>query len=181
MASPSTIAIAIADGQTLADPVCSRHRARRLVTRRLARCSSSRHLPFLHHPGWGCVCALSCASLPAALAVFPFVGGLFFCPPLLPLPVPLGLPALLLSSFNLLATNDCQLGVTVGSRLALNSTTRRYPRLGLVVRSRGPTQIHIRGIHHWAGEPERHLGAESPSRRSAGPASARKTSPPCSH
>ena len=64
---------------------------------------------------------------------------------------------------------------------ALNSTTRRHPRLGLVAGSRGPTQIHIRGLRHWAGEPARHLGAESPSRRSAGPASARKTSPPCSH
>ena len=65
--------------------------------------------------------------------------------------------------------------------ISLNSTTRRHPRLGLVVRSRDPTQIHIRGLRHWAGEPARHLGAESPSRRSAGPASARKTSPPCSH
>ena len=44
-----------------------------------------------------------------------------------------------------------------------------------------PTQIHIRGLRHWAGEPAGHLGAESPSRRTAGPASARKTSPPCPH
>ena len=37
-----------------------------------------------------------------------------------------------------------------------------------------------RGLRHWAGEPAGHLGAESsPSRRTAGPASARKTSPPC--
>ena len=37
--------------------------------------------------------------------------------------------------------------------IALNSTTRRHPRLGfLVVGSRGPTQIHIRGLRHWVGE-----------------------------
>ena len=29
---------------------------------------------------------------------------------------------------------------------------------------RGPTLIHTRGLRHWAGEPARHLGAESPSR-----------------
>ena len=38
--------------------------------------------------------------------------------------------------------------------IALNSTTRRHPRLGfmlgLVSGSRGPTQIHIRGLCHWA-------------------------------
>ena len=65
--------------------------------------------------------------------------------------------------------------------IALNSTTRRHPRLGLVAGPRGPAQIHIRGLRHWAGEPAGHLGAESPSRRTAGPASARKTSPPCPH
>ena len=69
--------------------------------------------------------------------------------------------------------------------IALNSTTRRHPRLGLVsalvAGSRGPAQIHIRGLCHWAGEPAGHLGAESPSRRTARPASARKTSPPCPH
>ena len=65
--------------------------------------------------------------------------------------------------------------------IALNPTTRRHPRLGLVSGSRGPTQIHIRGLCHWAGEPAGHLGAESPSRRTARPASARKTSPPCPH
>ena len=34
--------------------------------------------------------------------------------------------------------------------VALNSTTRRHPRLGLVAVSRGPTptQIHIRGLCH---------------------------------
>ena len=72
----------------------------------------------------------------------------------------------------------------VGScRIALNSTTRRHPRLGLAAGSRGPTQIHIRGLCHWAGEPRAagHLGAESPSRRIAGPSSARKTSPRCPH
>ena len=47
--------------------------------------------------------------------------------------------------------------------------------------SRGSTQIHIRGLCHWAGEPAGHLGAESPSRRTARPASARKSSPPCPH
>ena len=47
--------------------------------------------------------------------------------------------------------------------------------------SRGPTQIHIRGLCHWAGYPAGHLGAESPSRRTARPASARKSSPPCPH
>ena len=39
----------------------------------------------------------------------------------------------------------------------------------------------IRGLCHWAGEPAGHLGAELPSRRTAGPASARKSSSPCSH
>ena len=61
--------------------------------------------------------------------------------------------------------------------IALNSTTRRHPRLGLVAGSRGPTQIHIRGLCHWAGvytgeptgRPTGHLGAESMSRRTAGP------------
>ena len=64
--------------------------------------------------------------------------------------------------------------------IALNSTTRRHPRLGLVAGSRGPTQIHIRSPCHWASEPAGHLDAESPSRRTAGPASARKTSLPFS-
>ena len=54
--------------------------------------------------------------------------------------------------------------------------------LHMVSGSRGPTQIHIRGLCHWAGdEPAGHLGAESPSRRTARPASARKTSSPCPH
>ena len=43
--------------------------------------------------------------------------------------------------------------------IALNSTTRRHPRLGLVAGSRGLTQIHIRGLCHWAGEPAGHLSA----------------------
>ena len=44
--------------------------------------------------------------------------------------------------------------VDVGScGIALNSTTRRHPRLGLVSGSRGPTQIHIRGLCHWATGP----------------------------
>ena len=34
---------------------------------------------------------------------------------------------------------------------------------------------------HWAGEPAGNLGAESPSRRTAKPVSARETSPPCPH
>ena len=72
---------------------------------------------------------------------------------------------------------------SVGScGIALDSTTRRHPRLGLVAGLRGPTQIHIRAPCHWAGEPAGHLGTESPpSRRTARPASARKTSPPCPH
>ena len=65
--------------------------------------------------------------------------------------------------------------------IALNSTTRRHPRLGLVSGSRGPTQIHIRGLCHWAGEPAGHLGADSPSRRAAEHASAKRTKPPCPH
>ena len=65
--------------------------------------------------------------------------------------------------------------------IALNSTTRRHPQLGLVSGSCGPTQIHIRGLCHRAGEPAGHLSAESPSRRTARPASARKTSSPCPH
>ena len=32
--------------------------------------------------------------------------------------------------------------------------TRSQPRLGSVARSRVPTQIHIRGVCHWAGEPK---------------------------
>ena len=32
------------------------------------------------------------------------------------------------------------------------TTTRSQLRLGLVEGSRGPTQIHIRGLCHWAGE-----------------------------
>ena len=35
--------------------------------------------------------------------------------------------------------------------------------------SRGPTQIHIRGLCHWAGEPACHLSAEPPSRRTSEP------------
>ena len=69
-----------------------------------------------------------------------------------------------------------------GSRgVALNSTTRRHPRLGVVAGSGGPTQIHTRGLCHCAGEPAGHLGVKSPSRRTARPASARKASSPCSH
>ena len=54
------------------------------------------------------------------------------------------------------------------------TTARSQPRVDLVEGSRGPTQIHIRGLCQWAGEPAGHLDAESPSRRTAGPASARK-------
>ena len=60
-------------------------------------------------------------------------------------------------------------------------STRRRPRLASVVRSRHMTHPRIRGLCHWAGKPAGHLGAESPSRRTSGPASARKPSPPCSH
>ena len=48
------------------------------------------------------------------------------------------------------------------------------PRLGLVAGPRGPTQIHIRGLCHWAGEPAgHHIGAERhrADRRAAVPAS----------
>ena len=73
-------------------------------------------------------------------------------------------------------------GICIGQNKPwLPDYTRSQPRLGLVGGSRGPTQIHIRGLCHWAGEPAGHLVAESPSRRTAGPASARKTSPPCPH
>ena len=58
-------------------------------------------------------------------------------------------------------------------------TIRRRPWLGSVVRSRHMTHPRIRGLCHWAGEPAGHLGAESSSRRTARPASARKSSPPC--
>ena len=44
--------------------------------------------------------------------------------------------------------------IYVGScGIALNSTTRRHPRLGLVSGSRGPTQIHIRALCHRATPP----------------------------
>ena len=72
--------------------------------------------------------------------------------------------------------------VYVGScGIALNSTTRRHPWLGLVAGSRSPTQTHTRGLRHWAGEPAGHLGANSPSRRAAEHASAKRTKPPCPH
>ena len=50
--------------------------------------------------------------------------------------------------------------------IALNSTTRKHPRLGLVAGSRGPTQIHIRGLCHWAGEPR---ATSAPSHRADEP------------
>ena len=61
-------------------------------------------------------------------------------------------------------------------------TPKAQPRLGLVdgiARSDAP--IHIRGLCHWAGEPAGHLGADSPSRRAAEHASAKRTKPPCPH
>ena len=39
--------------------------------------------------------------------------------------------------------------------------TRRHPRLGLVAGSRGPAQIHIRGLRHWAGVSRRATSAPS--------------------
>ena len=39
----------------------------------------------------------------------------------------------------------------------------------------------IRGLCHWGGEPAGHLGADSPSRRAAEHASAKRTKPPCPH
>ena len=61
------------------------------------------------------------------------------------------------------------------------TTTQSYPQLGLVEGSRGPTQVHIRGLCHWAGEPAGHLGADSPGRRAAEHASAKRTKPPSPH
>ena len=43
------------------------------------------------------------------------------------------------------------------------------------IRSRVQTHPRIRGLCHWAGEPAGHLGAESPSRRAAEHASAKRT------
>ena len=59
------------------------------------------------------------------------------------------------------------------------SYTQSHPRLGLAARSRHITHPRIWGLCHWAGETAGHLGAESPSRRTAGPASARIASRPC--
>ena len=60
--------------------------------------------------------------------------------------------------------------VYVGScGIALNSTTRRHPRLGLVAGSRGPAQIHIRGLCHWAGEPAVQAGGQHPPTRARWP------------
>ena len=63
--------------------------------------------------------------------------------------------------------------------------TQSRPRLGFAARSRHSTHPRIIwGLYHcghWAGGTAGHLGAESPSRRSAGTASARKASPPCPH
>ena len=62
------------------------------------------------------------------------------------------------------------------------SSIRRRPRLGWVVRSRHLTHPRIRrGLCHWAGEPAGYLGADSPSRRAAEHASAKRTKPPCPH
>ena len=49
--------------------------------------------------------------------------------------------------------------------IALNSTTRRHPRLGLVAGSRGPTQIHIRGLRH--SRPVSRRATSAPSHRGA--------------
>ena len=54
-------------------------------------------------------------------------------------------------------------------------------RLGLVVRSRVPTQPHFPGVCHWASEPTGRQAAESPSRRATERASARNSSSPCPH
>ena len=84
------------------------------------------------------------------------------------------------------------LGIPVISALAAKAATKINCGLLTPTRSK-PTPawlgggiarsdaIHIRGLCHWAGEPAGHLGAESPSRRTARPASARKTSSPCPH
>ena len=59
--------------------------------------------------------------------------------------------------------------------------TRSQPQLGLVARSRVPTQPHFPGVCHWASEPTGRQAAESPSRRAAERASARNSSPPRPH
>ena len=52
--------------------------------------------------------------------------------------------------------------------IALNSTTRRHPRLGLVAGSRGPTQTHFRGLCHFGpvspGGPPRRRVTEQTNR-----------------
>ena len=50
--------------------------------------------------------------------------------------------------------------------IALNSTTRRHPRLGLVAGSRGPTQIHIRAS---ATGPVSRRATSAPSHRADEP------------
>ena len=62
------------------------------------------------------------------------------------------------------------------------SYTQSRPRLGLVVRSRGTTRLHIRGLCPWAaGEPTRRQATEPPSRRTTERASTSKMSPPSPH
>ena len=52
---------------------------------------------------------------------------------------------------------------TVATKIngGLATPTRSQPLLGLVEGPRGPTQIHIRGLCYWAGEPSGHLSAPS--------------------
>ena len=76
--------------------------------------------------------------------------------------------------------------ISCGSELELTNRglltpTPNQPRLGLVARSRGPTQICIRGVCHWTGEPKsRRAGraVESQSRRATERARGRQPSPP---
>ena len=72
-------------------------------------------------------------------------------------------------------------GVSVITSVPRYSYTQSRPQLGLAARSRHITHPRTWGLCHWAGEPAGHLGAESSSRRIAGPASARKSSPRCPH
>ena len=69
-----------------------------------------------------------------------------------------------------LHAGDCKFGFV--------SYKQSRPRLGLAGRSRHITHPRIWGLCHWAGETAGHLGAESPSRLTAGPANVRKASPP---
>ena len=93
-------------------------------------------------PPWLGLCVCTFLRRPACSVgrLFLFFGGVSFWSRLLPLPAPLGLPALLLSSSHLLATHDCQLGVTVGNRHPTTTKNRvgPLPKLPAPPRRRRP-------------------------------------------